>query len=147
MTTAAPMAMMVMMGLTTIHILGLAVAMHPSQHSSKEEHDGVHDAKGKRSLEHSTRLVRQEAERGALQSAQRPKVNAPVAVARNRRAVLVGDVPERVHAAYECAYEEEVDCADEEGVGRTAVVVEESEEGPCEGYDGDDEEDKDVIGC
>jgi hypothetical protein len=55
----------------------------------------------------------------------------------------VVDAAQLVHARDEGAEEAGVDEADEEGVGRGAVVGEEGEDAPGQGEDGGDEEDED----
>lgn len=119
-----------------------AIAVGKSDDGRDEEEDDVDDAQRPASLEHGARLVGGPVIVGAGDGDVAETIG-PVGAAADRSAVDVADAAQVVDTGDEGAEDEDVDDTDEEGVGRGAVVGEESKDGPGEGDDGDDEEDED----
>lgn len=101
-----------------------------------------HDTKRKRRLEHRTLPVNVQTE-AIARDGEKSQVLAVGAVPGYVGAVRVGDAAKAVHAADECANEEQVDEGDKLGRVPCARVQEESAHGPCCAEDGDDEENQD----
>jgi hypothetical protein len=123
-----------------------AIAVSKGDDGCNEEEDDVDDAQRPASLEHGARLVGGPVIIGAGDGNVAETVG-PVGAAVDRRAVNVADSAQIVDASDEGSKDENVDDTDEEGVGRGAMVGEESEDGPGEGDDGDDKEDEDRGWC
>jgi len=101
-----------------------------------EERQDIYDRQCESGFEHRARLVRADVD--VHPSIRRPSIAG--------RAVLSRDAAKVVHARDQGADDGEVEESDEEGVVAGAEVVDGGEDGPGEGYDGDDEEDEDVGG-
>lgn len=120
-----------------------AVSVHPGRQRGNGKEDGVHNGKRPRGLEHGARLA--DGPRVA-RDADVVDVVVPDAVDGRVLAVGVLDLAQVDDAGDEAAEEAEVDKGDEHSVVGGSRVVEQREEGPGEGEDGDDEEDEDVVG-
>ncbi len=120
--------------------------MEKRQHARDKEEYHIHDAQRKGSLQHRALLIRAKVQPIHRHAANVPEIDLERFARRHVGAVLVGDAAELVDGGDQGAEEEEVDDADEDGVGFGAVVGEERGDGPGGAEDGDDEEDEDVGG-
>ncbi|KGQ11709.1 hypothetical protein BBAD15_g2551 [Beauveria bassiana D1-5] len=116
------------------------VAVHKRGKGGPRKEDAVDNGKCPDGLEHVAGPLVAPGQGGKVAA---ELAGPAVAEARVAGAVGGADVAQVVDAGDEGADNGNVDEADEEGVGRGAVVAEEGEEGPGEGEDGDDEEDED----
>lgn len=115
-----------------------AVPVHPGRKCRDGKEDGVHNGKRPRGFEHGARL----ADRPRVaRDAHVVDVVVPDAVDGRVLAVGVLDLAQVDDAGDEAAEEAEVDERDEHAVVGGSRVVEQREEGPGEGEDGDDKED------
>ena len=129
-----------------VTVVGAHVStVQESDNRGDGKEDNVHDTKRPAGLEHSARLVVDKVVAGANDTNTASR-DIPVVGAANANAVGVSDVAQVVNGSDEGAEEEGVNECDKVGVGRGAVVAEESEDCPCESENGNDEEDEDRVG-
>ena len=112
----------------------------------KEEHT-VHDAEHPRSLKHSARLVginiHSSTRRNAAQSSEVQRRSA--VFPSNLCTIRIRNPPQCINTSYKSTHEKNIHEPDKAAVLFGAVVGEERADGPDDGEDGDNEEDKDGI--
>lgn len=128
-------------------LLSPAASKNQCDEAGDEEEHTVHDPEHPRSLKHSARLIGiniySSTRRNAAQSSQ---VQRRCAVfPSNLRAIRIRNSPQRINTPNKSAHEKNIHEPDKAAVLFGAVVGEERADGPDDGEDGDNKEDKDGV--
>ena len=128
-------------------LLSLVAPKNQCDEAGDEEEHTVHDPEHPRSLKHSACLIginiHSSTRRNAAQSSQVQRRSA--GFPSNLRTICIRNSPQRINTPNKSAHEKNIHEPDKAAILLGAVVGEERADGPDDGEDGDNEEDKDGV--